>query len=108
LARRIARGELWTYEFRAPDKVRPVLVLSRPKAIELLHTVMVAPVSSTIRDIDTEVLVGTHEGLRHPSAVNLDHLHTVEKARLRRFVGTLSEPKMREVCQALAIASGCA
>lgn len=108
MARGVARGEIWTYAFRTPDKRRPVVVLSRPEAIDVLHTVMVAPITSTIRGIPSEVVVGAAEGLAHESAVNLDHVQTVERARLTRFVGQLGPEKMRAVCRALAIATGCA
>ena len=108
MARRIARGDIWSYRFKAPDKRRPVLVLSRPEVIPLLHTVMVAPVTSTRRGAPSEVPVGVDEGLKHESAVNLDHVQTVEQDRLVGFVGTLSQPKMQQVCRALAIATGCA
>jgi mRNA interferase MazF len=108
MARRVARGEVWTYEFRKPDKRRPVLVLSRSEAINVLHTVMVAPVTSTIRNIPSEVVVGTAEGLKHDAAVNLDHVQTVEQGRLSRYIGQLRPEKMRAVCRALAIATGCA
>lgn len=107
MARDVGRGEIWQYRFKAPDKRRPVLVLSRSEAIRLLHTVMVAPVTSTIRGAPSEVLVGTAEGLKHESAVNLDHVQTVERARLVGYVGTLRPARMREVCRALAIATGC-
>ena len=107
MARRVARGEIWTYRFKAPDKRRPVLVLTRPEVIGLLHTVMVAPVTSTRRGAPSEVEVGVDEGLRHESAVNLDHVQTVEQERLVGFVGALSEAKMQQVCRALAIATGC-
>ena len=108
MARRVARGEVWAYAFRKPDKRRPVVVLSRPEAIDVLHTVMVAPVTSTIRGIPSEVVVGIDEGLKHDSAVNLDHVQTVEQTRLSRYVGRLGPEKMRAVCRALAIAAGCA
>jgi mRNA-degrading endonuclease toxin of MazEF toxin-antitoxin module len=52
-------------------------------------------------------LVGTDEGLKRVSAVNLDHVQTVEQASLTAFVGTLSAAKMRQVCRALGIATGC-
>ena len=107
MAGRVARGEVWTYEFSRPDKKRPVVVLSRPDAIEVLHTVMVAPVTSTIRGAASEVVLGVAEGLRHASAVNLDHVQTVEQGRLVRYVGRLGADKMRAVCRALAIATGC-
>jgi mRNA interferase MazF len=103
----VRRGEIWRYRFKAPDKLRPVVVLSRPEVIGLLHTVMVAPVTSTVRGAPSEVLVGVAEGLRHESAVNLDHVQTVEKARLVGHVGSLGAEKMRAVCRALSIAVGC-
>ena len=107
VAREVNRGEIWSYRFSSPDKPRPVLVLSRQEVIGLLHTVMVAPVTSTIRGAPSEVLVNAGEGLKHPCAVNLDHVQTVEKSRLTGFVGSLAPRKMSEVCRALAVAVGC-
>ena len=104
---RIRRGEIWLFSFSRPDKRRPVLVLTRPEVIELLHTVMVAPVTSVIRGTPSEVVVGVDEGLKKDSAVNLDHVQTVEKARLNNFVGTVGPEKMNDVCRALAVASAC-
>ena len=108
MARLVNRGEIWMYEFRAPDKQRPVLVLTRPEVIELLHTVMVAPVTSTVRGAPSEVIVGPDEGLKHSSAINLDHVQTIERSRLSRYVGSLGPAQMQRVCRALAIATGCA
>jgi mRNA interferase MazF len=107
MAREIARGDIWTYSFAAPDKRRPVLVLTRQDVIGLLHTVMVAPITSTIYGAPSEVIVGVPEGLKHASAVNLDHVQTVEQARLTRRLGQLGPEKMRGVCRALAVAVGC-
>ena len=107
MARELNRGEIWHYRFSGPDKTRPVLILSRQEVIGLLHTVMVAPVTSAIRGLASEVPVGVDEGLKHPSAVNLDHVQTVEKSQLVRFVGHLPAERMREVCRALAVAVGC-
>jgi mRNA interferase MazF len=107
MSRSIHRGEIWSYRFHPPDKRRPVLVITRQDAIPLLHTVMVAPVTSTIRGSPGEVLVGVDEGLKKPSAVNLDHVQTVQKARLTRYIGRLGVKKMRSVCHALALATGC-
>ena len=95
------------YEFKAPDKLRPVVVLSREDAIGVLHTVMVAPISSTIRGLPSEVLVGEAEGLKHPSAVSLDHVQTVEQARLKRHLGALRPESLGRLCRALAVAMGC-
>ncbi len=101
------RGEIWLYRFKPPNKRRPVVVLTRPEVIDFLHTVMVAPITSTIRGAPSEVAVGIDEGLKRDSAVNLDHVQTVDKNRLQRFVGSLDASKMRQVCRALAIATGC-
>lgn len=107
MARAVNRGEIWQYRFQAPDKRRPVLILSRQEVIPLLHTVMVAPITSTRRGAPSEVPIGVDEGLKHESAVNLDHIQTVERARLITYVGSLSPAQMRQVCRALAIATGC-
>jgi len=107
MAPRVNRGEIWLYTFGSPDKRRPVLVLSRQMAIRLLHTVLVAPVTSAIHGAPSEVLLGTEEGLKHPSAVNLDHLQTVHQSKLHHFVGTLGPAKMTAVCRALLLATGC-
>jgi mRNA interferase MazF len=107
MARRMSRGEIWTYAFRHPDKKRPVLILMRNSTIEVSGTVLVAPITSTIRSIPTEVLVGEDEGLKHVSAVKLDNVQSIDKGRLERFIGTLSDSKMSDVCRALGIATGC-
>lgn len=107
MARVVNRGEIWLYRFKKPDKRRPVLVLSRQEVIPLLHTVMVAPITSTRRGAPSEVPVGTAQGLKGDSAVNLDHVQTVERARLVSFVGSLDAAQMRRVCRALAVAVGC-
>lgn len=107
MARGLNRGEIWFYRFKPPDKRRPVLILSRQRAISLLHTVIVAPVTSSLRGLPSEVAVGVDEGLKQPSAVNLDHLQTIPRSELTQFVGTVGTEKMRYVCRALAIATGC-
>jgi mRNA interferase MazF len=107
VAREVNHGEVWRYRFSAPDKQRPVVILTRQEVIGLLHTVMVAPVTSTIRGAPSEVVIGLKEGLKHESAVNLDHVQTVERARLTGYVGQVGMEKMREICRALSIAAGC-
>ena len=108
MARAINRGEIWQYRFKSPDKRRPVLVIARQDVISLLHTVMVAPITSTRRGAPGEVPVGPEEGLKHDCAVNLDHVQTVDQSRLVSFVGSLGKAQMQRVCRALAIATGCA
>jgi mRNA interferase MazF len=84
-----------------------VLVLSRPDVIPLLSTVMVAPITSTIRGAPSEVVVGIDEGLKTQSAVNLDHVQTVAREALRRYIGSLGREKIAAVCARLAIAVAC-
>jgi mRNA interferase MazF len=91
-----------------PDKRRPVLVLSHPALIQLLHTATVVAITSTLRDSPTEVRLGVAEGLEHDSCANLCNLFTVSQRDLTAFVGTVDAGKMLEVCRALAIATGCA
>lgn len=107
MAARVSRGEIWLYTFDPPDKRRPVLVLTRQDVIAYLSTVIVAPITSTIRGAPAEVIVGPEQGLKTDSAINLDHVQTVAQVRLHSFVGTLSHEKMSEVCRALMIATGC-
>lgn len=107
MASGVNRGEIWFHTFGSPDKRRPVLVLSRQRAIGLLRTVIVAPVTSAIHGAPSEVQVGIEEGLKHDSVVNLDHVQTVERKKLHRFVGSLGPQKMAAVCAALSIATGC-
>jgi mRNA interferase MazF len=107
MAARLSRGEIWLLDRPRPDKRRPVLILSRPALVPLLHTVTVAAITSTLRGAPTEVELGTGEGLKRASAVNLCNLFTVLQAELRTYVGTVSRTKMTEVCRALAIACAC-
>lgn len=101
------RGEIWRYRFKAPDKHRPVVILTRQSVLPLLRTAMVAPITSTIRGLPSEVIVGVAEGLKHDSAVNLDNVQTVEQRLLQQYVGSVREATMREICRALALATGC-
>ena len=107
MARELRRGEIWLLDFKRPDKPRPVLILSRQVLIEQLHTVTVTAITSTLRGSPTEVRLGPEEGLKRVSCANLCNVFTVPQARLRRFVGSLGTERLREVCRALAIATGC-
>ncbi len=107
MARELNRGEIWLLRLPRPDKRRPVLILSRPSLIRVLHTVTVAAITSTLRGSPTEVAVGPETGLKATSCVNLCNIFTVRQSDIRTFVGTVSAAKMRGVCRALSIASGC-
>jgi mRNA interferase MazF len=107
VARRVAWGDVWLYRFAPPDKRRPVVVLSRRSAIAVLSTVIVAPITSTIRGHVGEVGLGVEDGMKGPCAVNLDNVATVRQADLLRYVATLRPERMAQVCTALAVATGC-
>jgi mRNA interferase MazF len=102
----VNRGEIWQFSFPRPDRRRPVLILTRQEVIGHLHSVTVAPITTTIRGIPTEVVVGTESGLKTTSAINLDNLATVPKAGLRVFVGTVSPVVLSGVREALLFAFG--
>ncbi len=102
----MTRGEIWMFRFGAPDKLRPVLLLTRPDMVGVLNTVTVAPVTRTIRGVASEVAVGQECGLKAPSAINLHHVATVPKAGLRRFVGSVPPAVLAQVRDAMLFALG--
>ena len=100
------RGEVRWYKFARPDKNRPVVILTRDSAIEFLEELTVAPITSTIRDIPTEVLLTKEDGMPRDCAVNLDHIQTVSKGKIGPLLTTLSSIKMSELRSALLFALG--
>ena len=89
------------------DKVRPVVVLTRDPLGALLHGIIAAPVTSTIRGLSTEVPLGAADGLRVDSVANLDNVQLVARSRLLRRIGRARASTMSAICRALAIAVGC-
>jgi mRNA interferase MazF len=102
----VKRGEVRWYRFARPDKKRPVLVLTRDSALAFLGEVTVAPLTSTIRDIPSEVVLTAADGVSRDCAVNLDHVQTVARERLGALVTTLPGGRMDEVGRALLFALG--
>ena len=98
------RGEIRWYKFQHPDKNRPVLILSRDPVIEYLGEVTIAPVTTTIRDIPSEVLLTKADGLSRECVVNCDHLQTVSKGKIGPLIATLSTSRMTEVAEAVSFA----
>lgn len=98
------RGEIWTAGFPAPDKLRPVVLVSRDEAYETRELVTVANVTTRDRGLDTQVPVGPREGLSQPSVINCDLLHTIRKSLLRRRIAELNEAKVAELDEALSFA----
>ena len=91
----------------APIGRRPVLLLSRSAAVSYLNKLIVAEVTSTVRNIPQEVQVGKNEGLPNPSVVNLDNVHVVAKRFLGDRVGALDASREQEVKRALGYALDC-
>ena len=107
MAEGISRGEIRLCPFPAPDKRRPVVVLTRDAAILYLTGVTVAPITSAIRGVPSEVKLDTEDGLKGPCAVNLYNAITVSKHQLGPRIAQLRPEKMREVCSAMRFALGC-
>ena len=98
------RGEIRWYTFRAPDKKRPVLILTRDSILEYLGEVTVAPITSTIRDISSEVLLTKSDGMPTECAVNCDHIQTVSKGHIGSLITTLSADKLQAVRRSILFA----
>lgn len=103
----IERGEVWWAETPESSKGRPFLILTRNEAIPILRTILVAPVTRTIRHIPTEVPLGISEGLPVASAAVMDGVLAFPKSMLVRRMGALAPERHGELCQALSAAIDC-
>ena len=98
------RSDVCWYTFNAPDKRRPVLILTRDSAIGVLNAVTVAPITSTIRSIPTEVILTETDGLPNTCAANFDNLQTVPKSNIGARIARLTSRKMKEAVAAISFA----
>ena len=98
------RGEIRWYKFAPPDKKRPVLILTRDSILRYLGEVTVAPITTTVRDIPSEVLLSTHDGMRRDCAINCDHIQTVSKGKIGALITQLSPAQMNAVTKAVGFA----
>lgn len=96
--------EIWWASLPPPVGRRPTLLLSRDSAYSVLHKVIVAEVTSTVRDIPVEVRLGPAEGLSRRSVANLDNIHVVPRSGLTAKIGTLPASRVGEVKRALGFA----
>jgi mRNA interferase MazF len=102
-----AHGEVWWCEFAEAGR-RPVIVLSRDAAIPRLRRALVAPCTTTIRGLASEVILEPSEDpIPRPCAVNLDSVESVSIAVLVSRLGRLANVRMRQICAALAVAVDC-
>ena len=98
------RGDVCWYLFKAPDKRRPVLILTRDSAIGVLNSVTIAPITSIIRSIPTEVILTEADGLPSTCAANFDNVQTVPKTNIGTRIARLTSRKMREAAMAISFA----
>ena len=99
-------GDVWWVESEEISR-RPVVVLSRPEAIPHLPRVLVAPATTTVRGLPSEVSLDEQDGMPRPCVLTLDTPELVSKALLVDFVTTLSPVRMQQVCRALSVAVNC-
>ena len=97
-------GEIRWYRFGPPDKKQPVLVLTRDSVLEYLGEITIAPVTTTVRDIPSEVFLSTADGMPQDCAVNCDHLQTVSKGKIGPLITSLPRTKMIDVGRAIRFA----
>jgi mRNA interferase MazF len=96
------RGEIRWYKFKAPNKKRPVLILTRDSVLDYLGEVTIAPITSTIRNIPSEVVLSKIDGIRKDCVINFDHIQTVSKGKVGSFITRLSPEKLNQVKSAIA------
>jgi mRNA interferase MazF len=102
----VARGEVWWGE-TAEEKGRPFLIVSRDAANRVMQRVLVAPVTSRIRGIPSELPLGEAEGLPQPSVASFDNLQPFPKAMLVRPIGALGPDRWRDICRTAGAALDC-
>lgn len=102
----IRRGEVRWYKFSRPDKQRPVLILTRDSHLSYLNEVTVVPITTTIRDIPTQVVLTKADGMPRNCAISLDHLRTVDQHKIGGLISTVSSRVLAEVRTALLYALG--
>ena len=101
------QGDIYWYTFRPPDKRRPVLILTRTRAMPFLTNITVALISTTIRGIPSEVVLTPREdGVQSDCAVNADNIQTIQKSKLGSYITTILPERMREVRTAIEFAFG--
>jgi mRNA interferase MazF len=100
------RGDVWFADVPG-DKRRPVVVLTRSSVLSRLATILVAPVTTRVREIPTEVPLGPAQGLARQCVANFDNILPLSKEKLVQHVGRLGEPELRLACAAARFAIEC-
>ena len=100
----VGHGQVWWADL---DKVRPVVVLTRERVASRLERVLVAPITTVVRDIPTEVALGRAEGVQDDSVANLDHVQLIPVERLLRRAGRIAPTRWSEFCAAMGKVMAC-
>ncbi|MBA3632949.1 MAG: type II toxin-antitoxin system PemK/MazF family toxin [Acidobacteria bacterium] len=100
------RGDIVWHKFKEPDKTHPVLILTRNGAIAGLNSITVIPTTTTIRDLQSQVVLTEEDEMREVCAINLDGIQTIPKNKLGFYITHLSEERMQEVFKAIKFAFG--
>jgi mRNA interferase MazF len=100
------QGDICYHTFKSPDKRRPVLILTRNAAVSDLTWITIAPITTTMRNLPTEVWLDEDDGIDEECAVNLDNIQTVQKEKLGKVTAHLSKERMQEVFEAIRFAFG--
>lgn len=100
----MTQGDICYHTFKSPDKRRPVLVLTRNSAIPNLAWITVAPITTTMRDLPTEVWLTEDDGMSEVCAISLDNIQTVKVEKLGKIITHLSKERMNEVFEAIKFA----
>jgi mRNA interferase MazF len=103
----VNRGEVWWVDDPQAGR-RPHVVLTREAAIPVLHSVIAAPATTTIRGLPTVVEIGVEDGMPRACVLSLDNVTLLPKAFFREWICRLSSERMQQVCKALVLATGCA
>jgi mRNA interferase MazF len=100
------QGDVYRYSFKEPDKRRPVLILTRNSLIPELNAITVVPITTTIRDAGTQVLIDESDGMSEACSINLASVQTVPKDKISGYITHLSDGRMQEVFEAIKYTFG--
>lgn len=102
----VKRGEVWWAELPEPAGRRPVVLVSNDRSYDLRSKIIVVEVTTRARGLDTEIPIGSREGLPKKCWANTDNIFTIDKFRLRQRTGSLDARKIEHLDRALAFSLG--
>jgi mRNA interferase MazF len=100
------QGDVYWHTYKEPDKKRPVVLLTRDEAIPYLTSITVASITTTIRPIESHVILQEEDGMPQECAVSLDNINTIPKNKLGTYLTHLSIDRMREIRAAIQFVFG--